>query len=816
MALDAYEELKDEDVMKTSTKIQNVRKRDGRLVPFDQDKIADAIFKAAQSVGGEDRVLAEELAGVVTMFLEKNYADSPPHIEEIQDTVEKVLIEMGHARTAKAYILYRDRRSRIREALRVRKPVHDKNSNSTDISLLVNTQSQDELQEWDKARIAKALEVEADLPEDIAAEVASVVEKRVLDSGMTRISTSLIRELVDNELFERGLTGRLEKQKVLGMPKYDLDTIIKSKSNENANIAQNNPEAINLSVAETTLKQYALSEVFSDDIAEAHMLGKVHVHDLGYPTRVYCSSHSLEYLKKYGLDLENLDSSSAPAKHARTLTGHLNTFLASMQAYYAGALGVGYINIFYAPYLEGMSYEEMKQEAQHLIFSSSQNAFSRGGQTLFLDFNIHTGVPSYLADIPAIGPGGEYTGRNYKSYEKTAQRFCKAMLDVWREGDRYGNIFAFPKCDFHISQDTLTDPAQREILEYTAKIASENGVPYFVFDRDEVTLSACCRLRTVIQDDRMIRHPETMRFCGFQNVTINLPQCAYRVDKGDYDGLYREIDEMIELGVKAHRQKRAFISTLMSSPEMPLWQIGKTAKDGRPYVDLSEATYILGLMGLNECLQHISGQELHESEEMVRRGLHVVRHMQFKAKQLGEKYDMRIALEESPAESAARRLAKVDLRRFPEEARATVKGEIGSDEMYYTNSIHMRADAPMDLLTRIRKQSKFHRAIESGAIIHAFVGEERPPALSILNLVEKTFQKTQAAQLTISPEFTVCHECHKQTPGLQATCGACGSSDVHGLTRIVGYFSRVNNWNKSKHGELKDRQKGNYSVSLSG
>jgi len=787
-----------------------VIKRDGRRVAFNRTKIADAIFKAAQAVGGQDRVLAEELSGVVVMFLEKNYADTAPSIEDIQDTVEKVLIETGHARTAKVYILYRDRRARIREALQVRKPPR-RSSNPTDISLLVNTDSKDQIGAWDRSRIERALAVEADVEPALAREISSGVEKRVLDSGMTRISTSLIRELVDNELFQRGLTGRLGRQTIVGMPKYDLDIIIKSKSKENANISQNNPEAISLSIAENTLKQYALREVFSQDLAEAHMLGKIHLHDLGYPTRVYCSSHSLEYLKKYGLDLENLDTSSAPAKHARTLTGHLNTFLASMQAYYAGALGVGYINIFYAPYLEDADHKEMKQEAQHLIYSASQNAFSRGGQTLFLDFNVHTGVPQYFRDVPAIGPGGTYTGRTYDSYEETAQRFCKALLEVWREGDQHGNIFAFPKCDLHINADTLEDPAQREIFQYACQIAGENGAPYFVFDRDEVTLSACCRLRTVIVDDHMIRHPESMRFCGFQNVSINLPQCAYRAGAGNFVSLQAEIDDMIELAAKAHRQKKAFIASLMVSPEMPLWQIGRIAKDGRPYVDLQEATYIIGLIGLNECMQHMTGHELHESEEILRMGLHLVRHMQFKAREVGERYGMKMALEESPAESAARRLAKVDLASFPE-ARNVLKGDVDKDELYYTNSIHLRADAPVDLLTRIRLQSKFHRAIESGAIIHAFVGEERPPAASIMNLVEKTFRQTQAAQLTISPEFTVCHECHKQTPGLKERCGYCASADVHGMTRIVGYFSRVTNWNKSKIGELKDRHRGDYSA----
>ncbi len=783
-----------------------VVKRDGRTVPFDQSKIANAIFKAAKAVGGDDRVLADELAAMVSMFLERNFGDQPPSIEEIQDTVEKVLIETGHAKTAKAYILYRDKRARVRQSLQVRKPVRGAN-NSTDIALLVNTETLDHLGEWDKQKIARALEVEADLAPDLAREIAGTVERRVMDSGLTRISTSLIRELVDNELFERGLTARLKKQAVLGIPKFDLHELIHSKSKENANIAQNNPEAINLAVAEHTLKQYALQEVFSEDVADAHMLGEIHLHDLGYPTRVYCSSHSLEYLKKYGLHLENLDTSSAPAKHARTLTGHLNTFLASMQAYYAGALGVGYINIFYAPYVEHMSYHEMRQEAQHLIFSSSQNAFSRGGQTLFLDFNVHTGVPRYLRDVPAIGPGGKYNGRTYGQYERTAQRFCMAMLDVWRAGDQHGHIFAFPKCDLHINADTLTDPAQKEILDFACQIASENGVPYFIFDRDEVTLSACCRLRTTIKDDYMIRHPESMRFCGFQNITINLPQAAYRAGRGNWDGFYAEVDRMIELAIKAHVQKRDFIATLMADPSKPLWEIGKIAADGRPYVDLKKATYILGLIGLNETMLFMTGRELHEDDDLIRRGLHLIRHMQFHARELGEQEGMHVALEESPAESAARRMAKVDLRRFPE-AREVIRGDVEGDEMYYTNSIHLRADAPVDLLTRIRLQSKFHRAIESGAIIHAFVGEERPPAASIMNLVQKAFKNTQAAQLTISPEFTICNNCHQTTPGIKQACGHCGDENVYSITRVVGYYSRVHNWNKSKIGELKDRQEG--------
>ena len=791
--------------------IKQVRKRSNHLVSFDQSKIANAVFKAAQAVGGADRELADELADVVVLFLEKQYGPNGiPTIEEIQDMVEKVLIETGHAKTAKAYILYRERRTRVRETVKVRKQLAERN-NPTDISLLVDPATRDEMRPWNKDHIALALVKEADVPADTAAEIASSVERRDIASGMQRISTALIRELVDNELFERGLNRTLERQVSIGMPIFDLEQVVFSKSNENSNIATNNPEAINLSIAENTLKQYALRKIFTKDVAEAHLQGMVHLHDLGYPTRVYCSSHSLEYLKKFGLSLQNLDTSSAPAKHARTLTGHLNTFLASMQAYYAGALGVGYINILYAPYLEGMGDKEMRQEAQHLIFSGSQSAFSRGGQTLFLDFNVHTGVPRYIRNIPAIGPEGKETGRTYGDYEETAMRFTRALLDVWRHGDAYGHVFAFPKCDLHVNEDTFTDPKQHELLKYACQIASENGSPYFVFDRDEVTLSACCRLRTTIEDNYMLKHLESMRFCGFQNVTVNLPQAAYRAGPGNLEGLYKEIDRAMEIAFKAHYQKRDFIRRLMSAPNMPLWQIGKPAMDGRPYVDLDKCTYIVGLLGLNECLQYLTGQELHESDEMLKLGLKIVSHMYFRCKDKGKELGLKISLEESPAESAARRLAKIDVRRFPQ-AEKIVKGSIADDEMYYTNSIHLRADAPVDLVTRIRLQSKFHPLIESGAIIHAFVGEERPHAAGVLALVRKTFRNTQAAQLTVSPEFTYCNSCSRMTPRLTERCDYCESTDVSGITRIVGYYSRIANWNKSKLGELKDRHRGNYSV----
>ncbi len=783
--------------------ITRVIKRDKTAVPFDKSKIAEAIFAAARAVGGENRQLADDIADLVVSLLEKRYGsgDQAPGIEDIQDMVEKALIETGHAKTAKAFILYRQRRGEARNRMRVRKDSIGGGTDSTDIHLLVDPGAQAEYYTWDRRRITDALVKEAGLSRPEAASIAKTVEARVYASGKERMTTSLIRELVDNELFERGHQKSREKQAIIGLPKFDIEQLILSKSKENSNIAANNPEAINLAIAETVLKQYALQEVYSSEVADAHREGAVHIHDLGYPTRVYCSSHSVEYLKKYGLQLENLDTSSAPAKHARTLTGHVNTFLASMQAYYAGALGVAYINIMYAPLVEGMSDAEMRQEAQHLIFSSSQNAFSRGGQTLFLDFNIHTGIPAYLKNIPAIGPGGKYLDRTYGDFADAATRFTKAMLDVWAEGDQHGHIFAFPKCDFHINHETFTDPKQYAIYQYACEIAARNGTPYFIFDRDEVTLSACCRLRTVIEDTYMIRHPESMRFCGFQNVTINLPQCAYKAGRGNYDKVFPEIEKALDVCLKAHQEKKKFAKILMSGPSMPLWQVGKVAADGRPYIDLDQATYIVGVIGLNECLAYLTGHELHEDEQTYRLGVKIISHLYFCIKEMNQKHGMKITIEESPAESAARRLAKIDLKRYPDAA-DFIRGAHENDEIYYTNSVHLRPDAPDGIVDRINKQAAFHSLIESGAIIHAFVGESRPSAGAIASLVQKTFEKTKAAQLTISPEFTICRSCHRLGAGISARCPHCGAINMRDITRVQTAPGETQGWNRDALAEL--------------
>ena len=880
------------------------RKRDGKLVTYREEKIANAILKAANATARKtglisvDEQMARDMAAEVTAQLDNplcEYYTQPdaegkriPALEDVQNLVEIVLADRGFSQILSAFKRYRKTRELARNAICVMNP-SGKDGKKQDITdqamLLVTSVSQGNMLPWDRNRIVNKLVEKLFMSEEDAEAVAKEVENQIITSRMQRVSTSLIREMVNNVLTTNGYTSQLKDLSLYQIPREFLENLMFSKPVENSNIVSNNPESVNLSIAELVLKQWALDAIFSPEVKAAHESGALYLHDLGYPHRVYCSSHSIEYIKKYGLrDLSNLNTESNPARSASVLTGHLNTFLASMQANYAGALGIAYINIFYAPYLVGMTDRQVKQVAQELIFNGSQNAFSRGGQTLFLDFNIHTGVPKYLQKVPAIGAGGKYMVRDpqgiirplteilradtdingnrltdlilekqdgtkvlirrelfdekrgglytdenvdnetvsagyhvmtYGDYIPESRRFTSALLKVWGEGDRNGRIFEFPKCDFHVSQETFDDPEQYKIYLEACELASKNGSTYFIFDRDQVTLSACCRLRTTITDNRMLEHPESLRFCGFQNVTINIPQASYRAKragKGNYDGLIEEIDKTMELAVQAHLQKRAKIAEMISEPGRPLWQIGRKSCDGRPYVELDKCTYIIGLIGVNDAVKFLTGKEMHESEDAFRMGLKIVAHMYMKCHQYIDQYHIKFALEESPAESAARKLAKTDLVFFHDEAKDIVKGD-SEDVAYYTNSIHFAADAPVTLVERIEKQSMFHSLIESGAIIHAFVGEERPEPMAIAELIRNVFNRTQSAQVTISPEFTYCNSCGAQARGLKETCPDCGSDNVVGETRVVGYFSKVQNWNKSKrYGELIARQRGQYSV----
>ncbi|TLM96257.1 MAG: anaerobic ribonucleoside-triphosphate reductase, partial [Actinobacteria bacterium] len=347
-------------------------------------------------------------------------------------------------------------------------------ADATDIALLVSTNSQQEINSWDRSKITDSLVREATLDPITAEEIALAVEDRIDASNLMTVTTAIIREMVDLELLDRGLTMAHRRHSNLGLPMWDVEQIITNANKENSNTTHN-PESVNLTIAETILKEFALRRVFTDDVAEAHLTGDVHLHDLGFIIRPYCGGHSLEYIKKFGLNLPNITSVSKPAKHAEVLIGHMVKMASALQAHYAGAVGWEAVNLFFAPYLVGKTEEELDQLAQMLIFEFNQLAGARGSQVVFTDFNLYYNVPRHFADTMAIGPGGEYTGKTYKEYEPEAQAFLKAMFNVYLRGDATGKTFVFPKPLLHVNEDLFRTEGWQEFMDQACLVASRQG-----------------------------------------------------------------------------------------------------------------------------------------------------------------------------------------------------------------------------------------------------------------------------------------------------------------------------------------------------
>lgn len=442
-------------------------------------------------------------------------------------------------------------------------------------------------------------------------------------------------------------------------------------------------------------------------------------------------------------------------------------------------------------------------------FLTGDGVFAHNSQVVFTDFNLYWNIPRHFRDVPAIGPGGEYTGKTYGEYEKEAQAFLKALFEIYYEGDSTGKTFVFPKPLLHINEDFFATEGHEEFLDLACQVASHQGITYFVFDRgDEVTVSQCCRLKLKLNEEDLLeaQTPERMRFSALQNITVNLPRIAYKAAGSD-EILFSELERLIGLVGGAHMQKRKFIGELLELGVGGPLSMLCAETDGEPYLRLDRLTYLVGLLGLNEMVQYHTGKQLHEDDAAFKFGLKVIASMKLACQKLSDELGIHLVLEESPAESSGYRLAKLDMRYFPKQTRQVIKGAPDSDEYYYTNSIHLNVDADIDYIERVEKQSKFHPLIDAGAICHIWLGENEPDAGAIKNFVVKTFKNTQAAQIAFSPEFTVCDHCRRTARGLSENCPYCGSDDVYGITRIVGYFSKITTWNKGKTGELRDRRR---------
>ena len=406
------------------------------------------------------------------------------------------------------------------------KPTMTTDPETTDITLFVRT-SDEEAALWNRRRIVEALIRETGIDEETAEAISREVEKQIVSSGISLLTTALIRELVDAKLIERGLEQARRLHARLGFPLYDVRQLIFHQNKENANVPHA-PEGTSLSLVEGIKREYALHDVFSREVGDAHVSGDLHLHGLGYIDRPYSVCQSLEYIKRFGLKLPHSVTVAGPARHAEVLLAHMVRFASALRGHFAGVIGWDAVNLSFAPYLTGMGEREVEQFAQMLIYEFSQLTSARGGQAIFTDIHLSWEVPAFLAGLSAVGPGGRPTGRTFREYGEESRRFARALMAVYRQGDATEKPFIFPRPIFHITDEFFRTPGHEAFMEEVCGVAAAKGNPCIVLDREQGARIASCGGSDPGGEAAENSEPWKRRCASIQNVTLNLPRLGYR------------------------------------------------------------------------------------------------------------------------------------------------------------------------------------------------------------------------------------------------------------------------------------------------
>lgn len=682
-----------------------VLNREGNVIDFNISKISDAIIKAFDAQNKQyNQDTIDFLSLKVTADFEPKIKDSLISVEDIQDSVESVLEKAGYADVAKAYILYRKQREKLR-----------------------------------------------------------TMKSTILD----------YKALVDS--YVRLTDWRVKENSTVT---YSVGGLILSNSG-------------------AITANYWLSEIYDEEIANAHRNADIHIHDLSMLTG-YCAGWSLKQLIQEGLGGVPGKITSSPASHLATLCNQMVNFLGIMQNEWAGAQAFSSFDTYLAPFVkvDNLTYDQVKKCIESFIFGV--NTPSRWGtQAPFSNITLDWTVPADLAEMPAI-VGGKEMNFKYKDCKPEMDMVNKAFIEIMIEGDANGRGFQYPIPTYSITKtfDWSDTENNRLLFEMTSKY----GTPYFSnyinsdMEPSDVR-SMCCRLRLDLRELRkksggFFGSGESTGSVGV--VTINLPRIAYLAK--DENEFFNRLDKMMDIAARSLKVKRTIISKLLDEGLYPYT---------KRYLGTFDNHFsTIGLIGMNEVGLNSSWLRKDlthkETQEFAKK---VLNYMRERLSDYQEMYGDLYNLEATPAESTTYRLAKHDKKRYPDIITANCDKESAP---YYTNSSHLPVGFTADVFDALDIQDELQTLYTSGTVFHAFLGEKLPDWKAAANLVRKIAENYRLPYYTLSPTYSVCRE-HGYIQGEHYTCPKCGAS-AEVYSRITGYYRPVQNWNDGKSQEFKDRR----------
>ena len=681
-----------------------IKKRDGKIEDFELSKVSKAIEKAFMA---EHKFYNEDIINMlslrVTAQMNSKVANDIIDIEDVQDSVEVVLIQAGYVDVARSYMFYRKARANLRE------------QKATDLDYKKTVDNYLKVNDW-----------------------------RVKENSTVT---------------------------------YSVGGLILSNSG-------------------AVTANYWLSEVYDQEIGNAHRNADIHIHDLSMLTG-YCAGWSLKQLIQEGLGGVTGKITSSPANHLSTLCNQMVNFLGIMQNEWAGAQAFSSFDTYLAPFVkkDNLSYKEVKQCIQSFVYGV--NTPSRWGtQAPFTNVTLDWVVPNDMAELNAI-VGGKEQDFKYKDCVEEMAMVNKAFIEVMIEGDANGRGFQYPIPTYSITKtfDWSETENNKLLFEMTAKY----GTPYFSnyinsdMEPSDVR-SMCCRLRLDLRELRkksggFFGSGESTGSVGV--VTINMPRIAYlATDKEDF---YNRLDKIMDISARSLKVKRNTITKLLDAGLYPYTK--------RYLGTFNNHFSTIGLVGMNEaCLNARWIKKDLSNPEALEFTKEVLNHMREKLSDYQELYGDLYNLEATPAESTAYRLAKHDKEKYPDIITASEEGRTP----YYTNSSHLPVGYTEDIFAALDIQDQLQTLYTSGTVFHAFLGEKLPNWKSCMNLVRKIAENYHLPYYTMSPTYSVCKE-HGYITGEQYICPKCGArTEVY--SRITGYYRPVQNWNDGKSEEFKMRQ----------
>lgn len=680
-----------------------VIKRNGETTDFTLTKISDAIIKAFRATDVQySNDVVDLLTLRVTADFQSKVKDDGIHVEDIQDSVEKVLEQAGYTEAAKAFILYRKQREKLRTM----------KSTILDYKDVVN--SYVKIEDW-----------------------------RVKENSTVT---------------------------------YSVGGLILSNSG-------------------AVTANYWLSEIYDEEIANAHRNADIHIHDLSMLTG-YCAGWSLKQLITEGLGGITGKITSAPAAHLSVLCNQMVNFLGIMQNEWAGAQAFSSFDTYLAPFVkaDNLSYKEVKKCIEAFVYGV--NTPSRWGtQAPFSNITLDWTVPADLAELPAI-VGGKEMDFCYKDCKKEMDMVNKAFIETMIEGDANGRGFQYPIPTYSITRDFDWSDTENNRLLF--EMTSKYGTPYFSnyinsdMEPSDVR-SMCCRLRLDLRELRkksggFFGSGESTGSVGV--VTINMPRIAYLAT--DEDDFFRRLNKLMDIAARSLKIKRGVITKLLNEGLYPYT---------RRYLGTFDNHFsTIGLIGMNEVGLNANWLRAdmtdRRTQEFTKK---VLNHMRERLSDYQEMYGDLYNLEATPAESTTYRLAKHDKELYPSIKTAGASG----DTPYYTNSSHLPVDYTTDIFDALDIQDELQTLYTSGTVFHAFLGEKLPDWKAAADLVRTIANNYKLPYFTLSPTYSICKE-HGYLTGEQAVCPHCGApTEVY--SRITGYYRPVQNWNDGKLQEYANR-----------